>query len=261
MTTPNALTYNGFISAIAVLAVTQTTVNSVDSTGTLHFVEPNLDSIVPQMLNYAELRIQRDLDLLSLQAPKTAPYVLTFGNNTLQIPSSDILIVQNMQVADGTKITPMTPVSKEWIQAIYDDSTITGAPRYFAPLGGDDASDGLTSLLFMIGPYPDKAYSITVTGMKRAASLFRFGGTPQTNTGVTFISTYLPDLLLMASMIFVSAHQRNFSSAGSDPQMPVNYEQQYQTLLKTASIEEMRKRFHSIGGSSETPSLATASTK
>lgn len=254
MTTPNALTYNGFISAIAVLAVTQTKTIPGDTTGTLHFVEPNLDSIVPQMLNYAELRIQRDLDLMSLQTTKSPPYSLPFGANTLQIPTGDILVVQNMQVVSGTRNISLTPVSKEWMQSVYDDSAVTGVPRYFAPLGGDDITDGLTSMLFLIGPYPDQAYSITVTGMTRATSLAQYVGTPQ----VTFISTYLPDLLLMASMVFISAHQRNFSAAGSDPQMPVNYEQQYQTLLKTVSIEEMRKRFHSIGGSSETPSLATA---
>jgi hypothetical protein len=57
-------------------------------------------------------------------------------------------------------------------------------------------------------------------------------------------------------MIFISAYQRNFSSSGSDPQMPINYETQYQTLLKGAAGEEIRKRFRSIGGSPEAPSAA-----
>jgi hypothetical protein len=142
----------------------------------------------------------------------------------------------------------------------YPDNAFLGTPKYFAAFG-TDSSGGISDLFYTIAPSADRPYQVFVRGLARLPSLFSFAGTPQTNSASTFISTNMPDLLLMASMIFVSAHQRNFSSAGSDPQMPVNYEQQYTTLLKAASIEEMRKRFHSIGGSAETPSLATASTK
>ena len=258
MTTPNPLTYNGYVAALAVMAVTQTRVDPLDPTQTLHFVEPNLDSIVPQMLNYAELRIQRDLDLISLQTTKTTPYLTPIGNNVLQIPAADILVVQNMQISNGTKNMSMIPVSKEWIQGVYSDSSATGLPTYFAPLGGDDATDGLVSMLFLIAPYPDQVYSITVTGTTRAISLAGYAGKTSVGNAATFISTYLADLLLMASMVFISGHQRNFSASGSDPQMPVNYEMQYQTLLKGAMNEEMRKRFRSIGWSPEAPSLAAA---
>jgi hypothetical protein len=71
----------------------------------------------------------------------------------------------------------------------------------------------------------------------------------------TFISLYLPDLLIMASMIYIAAYQRNFSSAmGNDPQMPITYETQYQTLLKSAMEEEARKKFESVGWTSQSAS-------
>jgi hypothetical protein len=155
MTTPNPLSYNGYVTALAVLAVTQTTTVPTDTTGTLHFVELNLDNLIPQALNYAELRIQRDLDLISLQTTKSQPYNTAPGNNVLVIPTTDILIVQNMQAAIGTKNVSLVPISKEWIQSVYNDSSVTGPPHYFAPLGGDDPTDGLTSMLFLVGPYPD----------------------------------------------------------------------------------------------------------
>ena len=73
----------------------------------------------------------------------------------------------------------------------------------------------------------------------------------------TFLSTYLPDLFLMASLIYISGYQRNFSATGNDPQMPVNYEQQYQTLLKGAMGEEARKGYEGAGWTSQ-PAATTA---
>jgi hypothetical protein len=75
----------------------------------------------------------------------------------------------------------------------------------------------------------------------------------------TFISINLPDLFVMASMIYISAYQRNFSSAmGNDPQMPVTYETQYQTLLRNAITEENRKKFEAAAWSSQ--SVSTTAT-
>jgi hypothetical protein len=64
----------------------------------------------------------------------------------------------------------------------------------------------------------------------------------------------------MASMIYVSAYQRNFGRANDDPQMAVSYESQYQALLKSAIVEEARKQFQSSGWASESPAtVATPS--
>ena len=73
---------------------------------------------------------------------------------------------------------------------------------------------------------------------------------------------YLPDLFIMASMIYVSAYQRNFSSAsGNDPQMPVTYETQYQTLLRNAMAEENRKKFEAAAWSSQSTSSSATPTR
>jgi hypothetical protein len=68
--------------------------------------------------------------------------------------------------------------------------------------------------------------------------------------------------MIMASMIYISAFQRNFVSAASnDPQMPVNYETQYQTLLKGAMVEEARKKFQSSGWTSMSPAPVASPTR
>jgi len=70
----------------------------------------------------------------------------------------------------------------------------------------------------------------------------------------TFISLYLPDVFIMASMIYVSGYQRNFGRQSDDPAMAQSYENQYQTLLKGAAVEEARKKFESTGWTSQSPS-------
>jgi hypothetical protein len=81
-------------------------------------------------------------------------------------------------------------------------------------------------------------------------------------TTTTFISLYLPELMILASMIYIAAYQRNFSSAqGNDPQMPITYETQYQTLLKSAFSEEERKKFQAAAWSSQGPATIATPTR
>jgi hypothetical protein len=251
MSTPatNPLTYNSYVTAVGTMAV-------IASPAT----DPNLTALMPQMLNYAELRIQRDLDLLPLQTDNSG-YSLTAGNNVLSLSVNDFVTVQNIAVLSGTQRTTLTPVTKEYLQAVFDDSTFVATPQYFAPYGGDASTGGDTSLNFLVGPAPDQSYQLLVTGTTRAPSLFKYANTVLAPTATTFISAFLPDLLLMASMVFISAYQRNFSASADDPNMAINYEKTYQTLLKGAMGEELRKRFRASAWSSEAPSPAATSVR
>jgi hypothetical protein len=117
-------------------------------------------------------------------------------------------------------------------------------PKYFVPFN---------ETLFFVGPVPDQAYPVEVVGTFRPNSLSAANTT-------TFISLYLPDVFIMASMIYISAYQRNFGRANDDPQMAITYESQYQALLKTAIVEEARKKFDAAGWSSQSPAtVATPS--
>jgi hypothetical protein len=65
----------------------------------------------------------------------------------------------------------------------------------------------------------------------------------------------------MASMIYISAYQRNFGRANDDPQMAITYESQYQALLKSALTEENRKKFEAAAWSSQSPSTTATPTR
>lgn len=258
MTTPatTPLTYNGYVTAVATMAVLPTqTVSGIVSTTDLQF-----NSVIPQMLNYAELRIQRDLDLLQSQV-ENDNYSLSGGNNLVQISINDFVTLQTVSVVNGTTKTPLLPVTKQFIQNVYTSSTLSGTPAYFAMYGGDATTYGDTYQNIIVGPFPDLSYPLVLTGTIRLQSLnANSGNSTAASNNVTWISTYLPDLLLQASMIFISQYQRNFGPTSNDPQMGATYEAQYQTLLKGAMVEEARKKFQSTGWASESPAaVATPS--
>jgi hypothetical protein len=130
------------------------------------------------------------------------------------------------------------PATREFLDAVYGSPSSAGLPKYFVPFNDN---------LFLVGPFPDANYRVEIIGMTRPATL------SASNT-TTFISLYLPDLLVMASMVYISGFQRNFGKIADDPQMAVTYESQYQTLLKGASVEEERKKFEASAWSSKSPS-------
>ena len=231
-----SLTYSTYVQQIATMAVVPVT-------------DPNFTIIIPSMIDYAELRMQRDLDFLSTQISNSS-YSLTANNGTLTIPTSAFVVMETFEVINGSgSSAPLLPVAKEFIQNVYGTGSAAGLPLYFAVYGGDSATTGLTSQNMTVGPIPDLNYSVRLTGTVRSAPL------SATNT-ITFISTYLPDMFIMASMIYISAYQRNFGRMNDDPQMAQSYEGQYQALKASALIEENRKKFEAAAWSSYSPAPA-----
>jgi hypothetical protein len=233
------LTYNTYVQQIATMAVVSQT-------------NPDFVIILPQMITYAENRMYRDLDFLFTSISTTA-YGLAIGSRQIAVPSGTFVVPEQINLITpsdvnnpdfGTRV-PLLPTTKEFLDAVYGSGTFTGQPKYFCPF--DDYT-------FLVGPYPDANYACEIVGTYRPNSLSSANQT-------TFISLYLPDLFIMASMIYISAYQRNFGRANDDPQMAVTYESQYQALLKSAMMEENRKKFEAAAWSSQSPSSAATPTR
>lgn len=239
------LTYSTYKTQIATMAVVAED-------------DPAFTTILPQMITYAENRIYRDVDFLFTSASTTS-YSITVGSRIINVnaatfPDGTLVVPEQINLITpsgtsnpnaGTRV-PLLPTTKEFLDAVYGASQSTGQPKYWVPF--DDYT-------FLIGPYPDANYTVEIVGTYRPASL------SSTNT-TTFISLNLPDLFIMASMIYIAAYQRNFSSAmGNDPQMPVTYETQYQALLKGALSEENRKKFEAAAWSSQSISTSATPTR
>ena len=222
-----------YVTQIATMAVVQET-------------DTAFQIILPQMITYAENRMYRDLDFLFTSISTTA-YGLTAGSRDIVVPQGTFVVPEQINVLVGSDDpdlatrTPLLPTTKEFLDACYGSGAVAnrGLPQYWVPF--DDYH-------FLVGPYPDQNYTCELVGTYRPDSL------SATNT-TTFISLYLPDLFIMASMIYISAYQRNFGRESDDPQMAQSYESQYQTLLKSAGVEEYRKKFAASAWSSMSPAV------
>jgi hypothetical protein len=221
--------------------------------------ENNADflKILPQMITYAENRMYRDIDFLFTSEASTS-YSVSLNSRTITLPvpalaGGTLVVTEQINLITpagtsnpnlGTRV-PLTPTTKEFLDAVYGDSTLTGQPQYWVPFNDN---------IFFVGPYSDANYTVEIVGTYRPQSL------SATNT-TTFISLNLPDLFIMVSMIYASAYQRNFGRANDDPQMAVTYEGQYQALLKGAMVEEARKKFEASGWSSQGPTPVATPTR
>jgi hypothetical protein len=238
------LDYPGYVKQIATMAV-------VDET------DPNFLTIIPQAITYAENRICRDLDFLFTSVPNST-YSLTPSSRTLTLPAELFVVPEQINVitpfnaasADAGVRVPLLPVTREFLDATCSDPSQLTVPKYFAPIG-----DRAGNMVFIVGPYPDAAYRVEIVGTFRPDSL------SATNTK-TFISIYLPELMVMAYMIYISGYQRNFgATTANDPQQPVSYESQYTALLMGAMTEESRKKFQAAAWSSKSSSPVTKPTR
>lgn len=240
------LSYNGSVAG------TNSYVQQIATMAVVEPTNPEYLIILPQMITYAENRMYRDLDFLFTSIASTA-YGLTAGNRQIAVPTGVFVVPEQINVLVGSSNPdtatrqPLTPTTKEFLDSVYGSgaSANRGLPKYFCPF--DDYT-------FLVGPYPDQNYTCELVGTYRPDSM---SATNQT----TFISLYLPDLFIMASMIYISAYQRNFGRANDDPQMAVTYEGQYQVLLKSAMMEENRKKFEAAAWSSQSPSPVATPTR
>jgi len=240
------LSYDGTV------ADTTSYVTQIATLAVVEEADPAFVIILPQMITYAENRIYRDLDFLFTSTSITG-YQFSTGSRQLTIPQGTIVVSEQINVItpvgqnnpNAGARNPLLPTTKEFLDAVYGNSTLTGLPKYFAPFNDN---------LFLVGPYPDQPYFVEIVGTFRPDSLSNTNKT-------TFLSLYLPDLLIMASMVYVSGYQRNFGRASDDPAMAQSYESQYQALLRGAAIEEARKKFEATGWTSQSPSPVASPTR
>lgn len=254
----NPLSFNDWVTTVGALAVEL--VESVS--GVNQFVSPQLQAVLPQILSYAEGRIQRDLDLLNSQTSNT--YTLTAGQQMFPIPLDDFFTIQTLEVVQpggvGAPSCPLTETSKEFIQNVYGSSLSTaGIPKYYAKYGDDFNSDQDSNTNIYFGPAPGFGFTLKVTGTQRTPSLYTFASFGIADSNYTYISNYLPDMLTIASMIFISMYQRNWGGSSDDSPMGLSYEKQYQALRLGAIPEENRRKSQGSAWSNySTPVSATA---
>lgn len=197
---------------------------------------------LPSIIDYAEQRIYRELDLLSTRVIDTNDTVANNRYMNLPQTSGRFVVVEEMSVyttaGQVTSRNPMVPASVAYINAAWPTAvaaTSTQIPQVFAMV---------TDQMVLFGPPPGAAFTVEVIGTIRPTA---FSATNQT----TYLSLYLPDLFFAASMVFGAGYQKNFGAQADDPKLALSWESQYQTLLRSADGEEARKRFAAASWSSK----------
>ena len=228
-----SLTYDQYLAELALLSQFNAT-------------DPNFLSNLPSCIDYATDRITRELDLLNTVTANST-LTLTTGTRIVSMATlnpvfnvvRDINVLTPVGTTDpdlGTR-NPMTISTTAFLNQVYGANTGTGVPEYFAMV---------TDQKIMVGPYPDKAYNLEIIGTVRPVPI---SASNQTN----WISIYLPDLFLAASMVQMSGFKMNFGAQADDPKMAMSWETQYVTLRDSAATEDAMRKYASTGWNSQLP--------
>ncbi len=227
-----SLTYSTYQTALSTLTAIPTT-------------DTNFVAILPDVIDYAEGRIYRELDMIveditdssSSTTALNRDFTLPTSIGTFQIITAvNVVTPASTAPGSGTR-NQLTPVSRSFLDMTWPSTTGATVPtyvNYFSQAAASGWATGQPGLIF--GPWPDDTYRVEVIGKIIPTPL------SATNT-TTFITLYLPDLFLAASMVFMTGYERNWGAQADDPKSAQSWESQYGILLRSASDWEARKHF------------------
>jgi len=207
----------------------------------------NFLTFVPGNIEYAEQRIYRELDLLEVQQTD-ATTACSSGNRNFTLPTSVgtfITVDQiNLITPTGTLSSagsryPLNPVSPEYIDLTWPSNSFsTGQPKYFGRRN---------NTLVVLGPSPDSPYYLEVIGVQRPVAL-------SSGNSSTPLTQYVPDLFMAACLVHAYGYMKDLGGTTDNPQGAISWEAQFNILMKSASVEQARAKFHAEGWTSESPS-------
>ena len=217
---------------------------------TIPKTDTSFPPVLPRMIDYAEQRLYRELDLLAT-VTRDSTVAFTPGLRTINLPTDvHFITVQKMNAITPAGTTnpdlgtrnPLIQTTEEYLDNVWGSATGATVPGWVATI---------TDQQFIVGPWPDQDYTIEFIGTVRPLPL------SPTNT-TTFLTNYLPDLFIAASMVFGTGWQRDFGAQSDDPQAAQSWETQYKTLFASANIEQLRARW--AGGAWSAMSQAQTAT-
>lgn len=187
---------------------------------------------LPRIIDDAEQRCYRDLDLLStIVRDQTGTFTANSRNFTFP---QHFVVCESLNYFTPAGATTsryqLVPTTREFIDNVWPDETApsaSSAPMYYAMI---------TDQTIIVGPPPGAGYTVEVVGTVRPPPL------SSTNT-TTYLTTYLPDLFFAASLVFGAGYLQNYGAMVDNPQQAVSWESHYQALLSSANIEENRKKY------------------
>lgn len=220
-----SLTYSQYVAEVARLCV-------------IPVADADFVANLPTCINVAEERCYRELNLLATIVRDSSQSV-SASNRTFTLPQAQgrFVVVNGINIFtpssagafDGTR-NALMQTTRDYIDYTWPSNTapsVTAVPEYFAMITDQEV---------IFGPPPGANFLAEVIGTIRPNPL-------SDSNPTTYLTLYLPDLFISASMVFMSGYMRNFGSQADDPKMSMSWEVQYQSQFASANTEETRKRF------------------
>lgn len=229
-----SLTYDSFVTQLANMAPT--------SSANAEFL-----TALPGVIDYAEGRLYRELDLLAVRVTDTS-VTCSSGVRTINLSTTQgtLLTVERLNITSSVGApssavfrTPLYFTSPDFIDATYPSaaSSNTGIPEFAARV---------TDTQIILGPAPDAAYGTEVIATIRPNPL-------SSGNSSTWLTQNLPELFFAGAMIFYTGYQRDFGAQADNPQSAQSWEGQFNNLLKTANVDALRAKFQSQGWTPQIP--------
>lgn len=222
------LTYSSYVSEIA-------TITAITS-GVLVSGDNNFSGIMPGIIDYAEGRLWRDLDLPVVSVTDTS-VVCSSGVRSINLSTTQgtLLVVETVNIFSSAGTTssnatrvPLVPVTIAVVDALYPSAASSNCdiPEYYARL---------SDIELILGPTPDQAYGTEVIATTRPVPL-------SASNSSTWLSANVPELMVAAGMIFAAGHMRDFGAQSDNPQMAQSWENQYGALMKEMKVDALRMK-------------------
>ena len=221
-------TYSSFVAALAVEMVVSAT-------------DADLVSALPQIIDDAEQRCYRELDLLgTIVRDTTGVTVANSRNFALPTSLGRFVVVEGVNVIpSGTRI-PLVAMSREAMDMFWPSELAATSAVY------PTSYAMLTDQTILLGPPPGSIQQMEIIGTIRPNAL------SASNT-TSFLSLYLSDLFFSAAMVSAAGYMKNYGAQADEPKMAVSWEQMFQTRLQSANREEARKKYGSSSWTSKAP--------
>lgn len=196
--------------------------------------ETEFQIMIPDAINYAELRMYRELNLVNTRVANTSAN-LTANSRTFNLPTpatGPFITVTGLNVITPVGSTTSTGKRNQLV------SRSRMFVDYIADYETASAASVIPTMYYMrdqdtviVGPSPGAAFNMEVIGTIRPNPL------SSTNT-TTFLTQYFPDMFLNASMVYVCGHMKDYAA-----QMQ-SWEALYKAQFESANLEETRKRYN-----------------
>jgi hypothetical protein len=194
---------------------------SLQSAVTDYLDRADLSGVVTTFIAMGESRIYRDLRVRDMEKTTAA----TITNASFAVPA-DYVESKNLYVTDstGNYLYELERVAPFWLRSTYQQQSGQGQPSFYAREAGN----------FVVGPYPDASYPVTLLYYARLPSL---SGTNTTN----WLTSNNPDLIFAAAMLEAGTYQQ-------DDQAVSYWETRYQQIAQAIALTDKRERMSGSPG-------------